>query len=124
LTEKDKEPFNFKTLSRSGRHVWSVRHFEGRQKPRGPSDDLDVEVYDLTTYKADRRFAPGASTKSAVFTPDVKYLITGDRTGTIMVWGMLTQVPKPLIGKQGHGAQSRRQPRFRCSWPARAQTAR
>ncbi|HEY3788360.1 MAG TPA: serine/threonine-protein kinase, partial [Urbifossiella sp.] len=101
LEEKDREPLNFKNLTRSGRHVWSIDISPDGKDLVAPSDDLQVEIYDLTTYKADRNFAPGASTKSAVFTPDGKSLITGDRAGSIMVWDILTQIPKDLEGNKG-----------------------
>ena len=66
-----------------------------------PNDDNEVDVYDLTTYKVDSKFAPGASTKSATFSPDGRYLITGDRTGAIMVWDRVTQIPIELPGING-----------------------
>ena len=56
-------------------------------------------MFDLNTFKADRKFAPGASTKSATFTPDERHMITGDRAGMIMVWNLLTQIPVELPGK-------------------------
>jgi serine/threonine protein kinase len=97
--EKD-ELNNYRTLSRTGRHLWSIDISADGRFLVAPSDDLEVEVYDLTNYRVDRKFAPGASTKSAVFTPDERYLITGDRAGSIMVWDRLTQIPQEVNGNK------------------------
>jgi len=97
----EKEPINFKTLARSGRHVWTIDITSDGKYLVAPSDDQEVEVYNLATYKVDSKFAPGASTKSAAFSPDGKSLITGDRSGTIMVWDRITQIPKELEGNKG-----------------------
>src|SRR5205807_1283386 len=93
-----KERINEFTLPRSGRHVWGIDISSKGQYLVAPSDDLEVDVYDLKALKSDRKFGPGASTKSAVFTPDEKNLITGDRSGTIMVWDIQTQIPVELMG--------------------------
>ena len=95
------DQLNFKTLARSGRHVWSLDISTSGKYLVAPSDDLEVEVYSLETFKPDRKFGAGASTKSAVFAPNEKYLITGDRAGTIMVWDMDTQIPTELLGNKG-----------------------
>jgi len=99
LTEK--EPINFRKLPRSGRHVWNIDITRDGRYLVAPNDDNEVDVYDLTTYKVDSKFAPGASTKSATFSPDGRYLITGDRTGAIMVWDRVTQIPIELPGING-----------------------
>ena len=87
------------TFPRTGRHVWSLDISKSGRYFVAPSDDLEVEVYDLTTNKADRKFGPGASTKSATFTPDEQRVITGDRAGMIMVWNLQEQAPVELPGK-------------------------
>jgi WD40 repeat protein len=97
----EKEPINVKTLARTGRHVWNIDITADGKYLVAPSDDQDVEVYDLVTYKVDGKFAPGASTKSAAFSPDGKFLITGDRSGTIMVWDRVLQIPHELEGNRG-----------------------
>ncbi|MFO0804395.1 MAG: protein kinase [Gemmataceae bacterium] len=97
----EKEPVNFKTLARTGRHVWNIDISSDGKYLVAPSDDLDVEVYDISAYKVDSKFAPGASTKSAAFSPDGQFLITGDRSGSIMVWDRQTQIPRELEGNRG-----------------------
>jgi len=94
-----------RTLQRTGGHVWNLDISADGKYLVAPSDDLQVEVFSLETYKPFRKFAPGASTKSAVFTPDEKSLITGDRSATIRVWDRRDQIPMPLDGHRGtvHG---------------------
>ena len=93
------DQLNTITLPRTGRHVWNLDISKSGRFLVAPSDDLEVEVYDLTTYKAERKFGPGASTKSATFTPDEQRVITGDRAGMIMVWNLQEQAPVELPGK-------------------------
>jgi len=99
LTEK--EPLNFRTLTRTGRHVWTIDISKDGKYLVAPSDELQLEVFDLEKYKADLKFAPGASTKAAAFSPDGAWLITGNRDGAIRVWSMQTYIPVDLNGNKG-----------------------
>jgi hypothetical protein len=100
-----KERNVYKTLPKVGGHVWSIDISADGKYLVATSDDFAVKVYDLATFQSDLSFGPGASTKSAVFTPDGKQLVTGDRAATVMVWDMATQIPTPLAGHRGtvHG---------------------
>jgi hypothetical protein len=96
-----KDRIEKRELKRTGGHVWNIDISKDGNYLVAPSDDLDVEVYSLDTYKPHRKFAPGASTKSAVFSPDEKSLITGDRSATIRVWDRQDQIPVALNGHHG-----------------------
>lgn len=100
-TLTDPEPINSHTLPRSGRHVWTIDITEDGRYMVAPSDELEVEVYDLKENKSAFKFPPGASTKSAAFSPDGKYLITGNRDGAVRVWSMATNIPVELKGTKG-----------------------
>jgi WD40 repeat protein len=94
-----------RTLKRSGGHIWNLDISTDGKFLVAPSDNLDVEIFSLEDYQPHRKFAPGASTKAAIFTPDEKSLITGDRSAAIRVWDWVDQIPYDLRGHKGtvHG---------------------
>lgn len=100
-----KEQKIYRTLRRSGGHIWNLDITSDGKYLVAPSDNLEVEIFSLEDFKPHRKFAPGASTKAAVFTPDRKWLITGDRSALVRVWDWVDQIPYELRGHQGtvHG---------------------
>jgi hypothetical protein len=66
-----------------------------------PSDDQEVAVWDLDSFRVYRRYPHPTSTKAAAFSPDALYLATGDRAGAVRVWNQDAQVPVELGGHAG-----------------------
>jgi tRNA A-37 threonylcarbamoyl transferase component Bud32 len=66
-----------------------------------PSDDQEVAVWDLDSFRVYRRYPHPTSTKAAAFSPDALYLATGDRAGAVRVWNQDAQVPIELGGHAG-----------------------
>jgi WD40 repeat protein len=95
----------FRSLPRMGGTVWGLRVSGDGQSIVAATDEFVARVYDFKSGVSDREFGPGAPVKVAIFTPDSKQIITGDRLARAMVWDREDQIPVTLSEHRGtiHG---------------------
>ncbi len=87
-------------------NIWNIDVSADGKYAVSACDDSAVVLWNLHTLRFEGlKFPHPHSARSAAFSPDHRYLATGDRNSTIRIWDMGTQVPVELREHRGtvHG---------------------
>ena len=88
------------TLARQEGNIWSVDVSQDGKYLVTASDESAVTFWNLKNLQTELSFPDSTSTKVAVFSPNGKYVATGNRSGVVKVWDWSVEIPYAQL--RGH----------------------
>ncbi len=91
-----------KTLDKQDGNIWTADVTSDGSLLVTAADESAVTLWDLTNFKKSFPLSESPATKVAVFSPNGKYIVTGNRSGIVRVWDWEAGVPHAhLSGHKG-----------------------